>query len=122
MHLKHRDFEKAQAIKVFIEEHYREHYTYEDLAQLFEISKSKLQLAFRAVINDNVYEYVTRVRVEHAKRLLKDTDQTVSEVAMSVGIDRSNLSYQFKKITGQTPAQYRNSVSGEYTSALTYPC
>src|SRR5436190_18116058 len=105
--LKNEDLETAAAIKAFIEKHYTEHYSYDDLVNKFGMNKFKLKFAFREVASDNVYEHVTKVRIEHGKELLQQTNKTIREIACRVGLDKSNFIIQFKKITGKTPAEWR---------------
>jgi len=107
MHLKHEDLEKAREIKDFLEKHYREHCDYEYLVHKFGMNKFKLKIAFKAVTNYNVHEFITKVRIERAKELLENSDHTIAYIAKKVGLDKSNLNIQFKKITGETPSQWR---------------
>lgn len=116
--LKHEDLETAAAIKAFIEKHYTEHFSYDDLVRKFGMNKFKLKFAFREVANDNVYEHVTKVRIEHGKELLEQTDKTIREIACRVGLDKSNFIIQFKKITGRTPAEWRKDPDAAAETAL----
>ena len=53
-------------------------------------------------------EYLTMVRVEEAKRLLNNTDDSLLDIAIGVGFDnQSYFTSVFKKLTGLTPGQYR---------------
>ena len=116
--LKNEDLETAAAIKAFIEKHYTEHFSYDDLVRKFGMNKFKLKFAFREVANDNVYEHVTKVRIEHGKELLEQTNKTIREIACRVGLDKSNFIIQFKKITGKTPAEWRKDPAVENTESL----
>jgi Response regulator containing CheY-like receiver domain and AraC-type DNA-binding domain len=56
----------------------------------------------------SISDYLQQTRIEYAKELLLNTDQSVSEVANASGY--SNLSYFssiFKKFTGSSPGEYR---------------
>ena len=107
MQLKKDDLEKAREVKTFLEKNYQEHYDYDYLIKKFAINRFKLKLAFKAVANDNVHVYITKVRIEKAKHLLDHTTYTVSLIAVKVGLDKSNFNLQFKKLTGYTPAKWR---------------
>jgi YesN/AraC family two-component response regulator len=111
MRLKNEDLAKAIEIKQFLEKHYQEHYDYDYLVHKFGMNKFKLKVAFKAVSNDNVHSYITKLRVERAKELLESTDRTVGFIADKVGLDKSNLNIQFKKLTGKTPSEWRNNKS-----------
>jgi YesN/AraC family two-component response regulator len=106
--VKQEDLEKAIAIKSFLEKHFSEHYSYDDIIRKFGMNKCKLKVAFRAIANANVYEHVTKVRIEHGKELLELTNKTICEIARKVGLDKSNFIIQFKRLTGKTPSEWRN--------------
>jgi two-component system response regulator YesN len=108
MRLKNEDLAKAIEIKQFLEKHYQEHYDYDYLVHKFGMNKFKLKQAFKAVSNDNVHSYITKLRVERAKELLESTDRTICFIADKVGLDKSNFNIQFKKLTGKTPSEWRN--------------
>ena len=60
-------------------------------------------------LNSSFYELVNQYRIEQAKRLLVDSpDQTVLEIALSVGFNsKSTFNAAFRRITGTTPRLYR---------------
>jgi transcriptional regulator GlxA family with amidase domain len=107
MHLKKEDLEKAKQIQHFLEENYQQRFDYQYLAKKFAMNKNKLKQAFTAVTNDTIHAYVTKVRIEQAKKLLATTNLNMESIAEKVGLDRSNFNIQFKKATGQTPSGWR---------------
>ncbi len=53
--------------------------------------------------------YVSHKRIEHAKRLLKETSLSTIEIAQKVGIQNHNYFYRvFKNLEGFTSTEYRN--------------
>ncbi|MCS3800887.1 helix-turn-helix domain-containing protein [Niastella sp. OAS944] len=120
MRLKNEDLNKALEIKQFLETHYQEHYDYDYLVHKFGMNKFKLKFAFKAVSNDNVHSYITKLRIEKAKEMLESTDRTIGFIADKVGLDKSNFYIQFKKLTGQTPSEWRNSKSTNSFSNYRY--
>lgn len=56
--------------------------------------------------NHPCYFYDLKI-IEEAKKMLAQTDKSVSEVARTLTYDPSNFSKFFKKIVGQTPGQFR---------------
>ena len=120
MRLKHEDLATAFEIKQFLEKHYQEHYDYDYLVHKFGMNKFKLKVAFKAVSNDNVHSYITKLRIERAKELLESTDKTVGFIADKVGLDKSNFNIQFKKLTGKTPSEWRNNKSTNSFSNYRY--
>lgn len=113
MRLKKGDLEKAREIKTFLEKNIREHYSYDDLVQKFGMNKFKLKVVFKAVANETVHEYITRVRIRQAIQLLENTDQTIGCISYSIGLDQTNFNIQFKKLTGKTPSEWRKEPGSE---------
>lgn len=63
---------------------------------------------FKAATGHTPIEYVQRVRVERAKRLLESSDQPVEEISWAVGYeDPASFRRLFKRLTGLTPSAYR---------------
>ena len=61
----------------------------------------------------NLWNYLTEVRLKHAKELLKNSDLRSYEIAFEVGYDNpSYFSKLFKKYENMTPGEYRNKVTG----------
>lgn len=50
--------------------------------------------------------------IDQAKKLLKETKASIAQVAIQLTYDPSNFSKFFKKWTGQTPGNFRKSISG----------
>ena len=58
------------------------------------------------------YQYLLQQRVERVKQLLKQTDQSIMDIALLCGFNsHSHLSKQFRQLTGMTPKLYRSNVS-----------
>ena len=97
----------SQAVS-YIREHFREELTLDDVAQAVHFSPYYVSRLFKEELGLNFIEYVTRIRIDEAKRLLLHTNQTVSEIALSVGYqDPSYFTKVFKKMEGRTPTQFR---------------
>ena len=78
------------------------------LAERAHLSKFHFCRFFKRHVGINPMKFVTSLRIERAKELLKKKDLTVSSVANKVGFkDISNFIRQFKKATGVTPRTYR---------------
>ncbi|MBV6479199.1 MAG: hypothetical protein HGGPFJEG_01960 [Ignavibacteria bacterium] len=58
--------------------------------------------------NHPCYFYDQKI-IDQAKRMLSETDESISEIARILTYDPSNFSKFFKKMTGITPGQFRNS-------------
>ncbi|GHT68209.1 hypothetical protein FACS1894110_15220 [Spirochaetia bacterium] len=73
------------------------------------VSQSHLSFLFKKKINSSFHKYLTKIRIEHAIKLLKENDFKTYEVADMVGYSNAQyFSASFKKYTGSPPLQYRN--------------
>ncbi|MDQ0229352.1 response regulator transcription factor [Metabacillus malikii] len=95
------------AIK-YIDEHLEKPFTMKDVAQHVHLNSSYFSALFKEQVNMTFSEYVTRRRLEKAKKLLLFTKQSVTGIAEQVGYNTSKYFIKlFKENTGQTPSQYR---------------
>jgi len=107
MSIRKEDLEKASRVKVIIEKEYHKPFTVADLVQIAGSNKRKLNIAFKQLTGSPLIMYHREIRIEKAKDLLVNTDNSIEVIARRVGLDRSNLDKQFKKITEKTPRQWR---------------
>ena len=92
----------------YIHHNYRENLKLETIAPLFGYSSSYLGKVFSKKLGINFNSYVDQVRINEAKKLLKQDKLKVYEIAEQVGY--SNVDYfhkKFKKYEGTSPAEYR---------------
>jgi two-component system, response regulator YesN len=71
------------------------------------MSASYFSSIFKQHTGETFVEYLTRVRIEKAKELLRDTDMKINDVAEKAGYQPSYFNRIFKKQEGVTPSQYR---------------
>lgn len=92
----------------YITGHFSEAITLAEAASFVHMNPSYLSKLFKNVTGMTFTEYLNKVRLEEAKRLLNHTDYSIIDIAVACGF--SNQSYftkVFKKYTGTTPKQYR---------------
>lgn len=107
-------FSPIKNIKKYIHEHFAEKLTLEDIADHFNMSKNYLCRVFKDTAGCTLWDYLTMIRVEHAKQLLEETSLGTAEIALSVGYDNQGyLSSVFKKKTGLSPKQYRKNLNNK---------
>ncbi len=83
----------------------------EDVAMRVNLSPSYFSVVFGREAGESFKSYLTRVRIERAKELLRTTNLKCYEVAHQSGYqDAHYFSYAFKKCTGMPPQQFRQSV------------
>ncbi len=81
----------------------------EDLAQEYHMSSSHLSHLFKRVTGYSIMQYLLYCRLALARRLLRDTDKSISQIAECTGFtDQSNFSRYFKRENGCTPMEYRS--------------
>ncbi len=100
---------KINDIIKYINEHYSENdISVKAIADHAYMSTSYLCVFFKKYTNKTLNDYLTEVRIENAKLLLKDNRKKLYEIATSVGFTDANyFSTLFKKITGMTPSEYK---------------
>lgn len=112
----HRDAPKrSEVVKVkeYLDDHYKERVTLEELASVHFLSKFYLAQIFKDTYGITVGNYVTEKRIAEAKRLLRFGRNegrllTIQEVAAAVGYEDMNYFCRtFKKTEGMSPGEYR---------------
>lgn len=92
----------------YINEHLNQDIKLADLAALLSMSQFHFSHLFKQSIGTAPYQYLLQQRVERAKQLLKQTDQSIMDIALECGFSsHSHLSKQFRQFTGMTPKAYR---------------
>ncbi len=102
--------EKKTAMKrleqafAYIDTHYCEKITLEDVAASVYMSSNYFSSYFRKVTNISFSDYVTRMRINHARELLREGKLNVTDIAMECGFNNiSNFYRLYKKHVGKTP-------------------
>ena len=94
--------------KQYVQEHYSESITLEDVCAATGFSVSYFSALFKKESGEGFSKYLTGVRMERAKELLQESSLPVSEVCAQVGYsDLKHFTQTFKKYTSLSPAQYR---------------
>lgn len=92
----------------YIQQHYRESITMEQLCDLCGISKQHLCLVFRTSLHTRPMEYVTKKRLQIAKEYLTREDMTIEKIAEATGFcTASYFCKMFKRYEGITPVQFK---------------
>ncbi len=93
----------------FIQEHHSATLDLEQVAAEACLSKYHFSRLFHRMVGMPYQDYLTRIRIEHAKQLLKETPHlSLTRIAVRVGFGSlRNFQGQFKKLTGQSPSEYR---------------
>lgn len=97
----------AQAQK-YIDAHFREAITLGSIAEAVNVHPSYLSRCFKQRTGDSVVDKITQNRMEYAKKLLREANFKVYEIAIAVGIeDTTYFSHVFHKYTGMSPKVFQ---------------
>jgi signal transduction histidine kinase/CheY-like chemotaxis protein len=92
----------------YIHEHFSEPISRRDIAQHIGITDDHLTFCFRQELGITPLQYIKRYRINHSKRLLKESDQTITEIAFNVGFsDSGYFSRIFRREVGMSPEMFR---------------
>ena len=106
---KEHDDEQIRIAQEFIEKHYQEKITVEQLVSMLPLSRRNFERRFKKATSNTVVEYIQRVKIEAAKKGLETSRKNVNELMYDVGYsDTKAFRTVFKKITGKSPIDYRN--------------
>lgn len=98
-------------IKSYINDHFSEGITLNEIASHFNISTGYLSKLFLDQVGNNFKDYLNMIRLNKAKELLKTTDKKIYEVADDIGFNDSYyFSSWFKKVVGVTPTTFRDNL------------
>ncbi|MGQ3477154.1 response regulator transcription factor [Paenibacillus sp. TY11] len=101
-----------QHIRAYIEQHAAENISLKSIAARFYMNPVYLGQLFRKTYGMYFNEFLLKLRVQEAKRLLRQTDLRIYEIAERVGFGSSDYFVtQFEKMVHATPSEYRNSLS-----------
>lgn len=98
----------VESAAFWLETHYAESLTLELLSEAMHRSPYYLQRTFKRVKGVSPADYLLQIRLQRAKRFLAETERSVADIGMAVGVQ--NAAYfatLFHKHTGLTPTEYR---------------
>jgi AraC-like DNA-binding protein len=91
-----------------IENNFSKDWKLDELLEIAHMSRSNLMRIFRNATGQTPIDYLIRLRIQKALDMLRNTDQSITEIAFEIGFNDSNYFTRcFRKIMGQTPRQYR---------------
>lgn len=94
--------------KVYIEENYNKDISLDEVSRSVDISPYYFSKLFKEKTGENFIEYLTSIRIEKAKKLLKSSDMNIKNICIDIGYSDPNyFSRIFKKLVGVTPTEYR---------------
>jgi AraC family transcriptional regulator len=102
---------QMRVVTAYIEEHLNEQISLVTLARLARLSQHHFCRAFKQSFGVPPHGYHLRRRMQQAKLLLSDRATSITEVSLNLGYSNSSsFSLSFRKITGQTPTEFRRNL------------
>ncbi|XID90691.1 response regulator [Paenibacillaceae bacterium WGS1546] len=98
-----------QKVKQYIETHYHENMSLKHISKKFYMNPVYLGQLFKKTYGVYFNDYLLEIRIQEAKKLLRQTDLKVYEVAERVGFGNPDYFVtQFEKVERKTPTEYKN--------------
>lgn len=108
--IKQDDLRKLERARTILDAEYTYPPTIIELSKQIALNEFKLKRAFKEYFGTTIYGYVTRLRMEEARRLILDEKKSVGQVAAAVGFNhQSHLTDAFKRYFGILPSEIRAS-------------
>lgn len=106
--------DEIRGTQEFIEQHFQDPLSVDSLAERTSISLRNFIRRFKKATNNTPIEYIQRVRVEAAKKMLESTTLNVTQAMFASGYnDDKSFRKVFKKYSGLTPLEYRKKYNRE---------
>ncbi len=104
-----KSYNRLRPVLEYIELHYtEEQFSLDRLASLVHMNRTYFSTFFKKIMQTGVFDYINRLRVEHACVLLTGTEKSITEIALECGFE--NVSYfnrRFKQQLGLAPGKFR---------------
>ena len=105
--------EKLDEILHYLQTHFTENITLEDLSEMFYISKYYLSREFKKKYGEGINSCINLFRINRGKELLRFTDKSIHEISEMCGIPDTNYFIKlFKSAENMTPSEYRQKWKG----------
>lgn len=99
---------QMRAVTGYIEQHVSEQISLDTLAQLARLSQHHFCRAFKRSLGISPHQYLVQRRIERAKALLADRENSITHVALILGYSQASaFSLAFRKTTGRSPREFR---------------
>ncbi|MES2006046.1 MAG: helix-turn-helix domain-containing protein [Bacteroidota bacterium] len=107
--LKDHDDDPIKNAQLYIEDNFREKITVEQIAVSCNMTRRTFERRFKKATYITVAEYIQRVKIEAAKKLLEFGRKSIQDIMLDVGYsDTQAFRTVFKRITNMTPVEYRS--------------
>ena len=105
--------QRLAAVHDYLMKHYREEIDLDRLANVTHMAKGSLCRYFKGATGITIFDYLNRIKVDLACKLLMDKELSILEVCVDSGFNNlSHFNKQFRRITGFTPTIFRRQFQG----------
>lgn len=105
----------VQNIQNWLEQHFQQQFSLDDLATQFNVTTRTLIRHFKAALGLPPNHYIQALRIEAAQKRLQETQQSIDLIIQEVGYsDPSSFRRLFRRKTGLTPLEYRRRFSRRF--------
>ncbi len=110
---KHHHDEMVLSVQELLENGYRENLSIDEIAEMKATNRRTLERRFRSATGNSILQYLQRVRIESAKKMLENDTNNVADAMFSVGYnDTKAFREVFRKYVGVSPSEYRKKFTG----------
>ena len=103
-----RNFEQIRLMITYVEEHFAERITLDDVATAAHLSRSECSRVFKKVMGTSLFAFIQNYRIEKSCSYLLESSAPISEIADHVGFSDGNYYTKcFQKVMGCSPSTYR---------------
>lgn len=108
------DHQRLERIFSFIFQHYASPISLEDVSNVANLTPGAFCRFFRQHTRKTFSHLLNEVRIEHACRSLRESDDSISQIAFQCGYTNlSNFNRQFREISGMSPTEYIKAVGNK---------
>lgn len=101
-------YREMTPVVAFVMDHYAERISIRGLAEMMRLSLSQFDRKFKELFQMTPSDYIHRVRVNAARRLLERSNDSIGVIAVDCGFyDQSHFTKRFKRLVGLSPSVYR---------------
>ncbi|MCE5344540.1 MAG: helix-turn-helix domain-containing protein [Eubacteriales bacterium] len=106
--LRDRDTQPIRNAKLYIRKNFAQPITLEEVSAAIGFSVNYFSTLFKKETGSGFAKYLTHIRMDEARTLLRDTNHSIAEICKSVGYgDLKHFTHTFRTETGLTPGEYR---------------
>lgn len=110
--------EAIKKAQLYIENNYQNKLNIDEIAQMVNLNGRSFLRRFKKVTANTPLEYIQRVKVEAAKKVLESSTETILQVMYGIGyIDEKAFRTTFRKYSGLSPKEYRSKYNREMAMA-----